>query len=95
LTYFKKKIGCAYDIGCAFQMTLHGTSLKQLVDLNQFLLMVGAFHSHAHNCSCQLWWHPTYIEGTGHTEGEGCEHVFSSSNELEVHIILAVFISIK
>ena len=23
-----------------------------------------------------------YIEGTGHTEGEGCEHVFSSSNEL-------------
>ena len=77
-----KKIGCAYDIGSVFETTLHGTSLKQLVDSNQFRLMVGAFDGHAHNRSCQLQWHPTYIEGTGHTEGEGCEHVFSSSNEL-------------
>ena len=44
--------------------------------------MVGAFHGHAHNRLCQLSWHPMYIEGTGHTEGEGCEHVFSASNEL-------------
>ncbi|KAG1769947.1 hypothetical protein EV702DRAFT_978318 [Suillus placidus] len=44
--------------------------------------MVGAFHGHAHNRKCQLDWHPMYIPGTGHTEGEGCEHVFSSSNEL-------------
>ncbi|KAG2065845.1 hypothetical protein BDR04DRAFT_1031786 [Suillus decipiens] len=44
--------------------------------------MVGAFHGHAHNQRCQLDWHPMYIEGTGHTEGEGCEHIFSSSNEL-------------
>ncbi|KAJ8584888.1 hypothetical protein M405DRAFT_853850 [Rhizopogon salebrosus TDB-379] len=34
--------------------------------------MVGAFHD----------WHPMYIKGTGHSEGEGCEHIFSSSNEL-------------
>ncbi|KAF8834720.1 hypothetical protein BDN67DRAFT_985127 [Paxillus ammoniavirescens] len=27
-------------------------------------------------------WHPMYIQGTGNTEGEGCEHIFSSSNEL-------------
>ncbi|KAG0695626.1 hypothetical protein DFH29DRAFT_813986, partial [Suillus ampliporus] len=27
-------------------------------------------------------WHPMYIPGIGHTEGEGCEHIFSSSNEL-------------
>ena len=44
--------------------------------------MVGAFHGHAHNRLCQLDWHPMYIEGTGNTEGEGCEHVFSVSNEL-------------
>ncbi|KAG2364997.1 hypothetical protein BDR07DRAFT_1449949 [Suillus spraguei] len=44
--------------------------------------MVGAFHGHAHNQCCQLDWHPMYIDGTGHTEGEGCEHVFASSNEL-------------
>ncbi|KAG1835965.1 hypothetical protein DFJ58DRAFT_719206 [Suillus subalutaceus] len=44
--------------------------------------MVGAFHGHAHNRRCQIDWHPMYIDGTGHTEGEGFEHVFSSSNEL-------------
>ncbi|KAG2127535.1 uncharacterized protein EDB93DRAFT_1243693 [Suillus bovinus] len=44
--------------------------------------MIGALHGHAHNCKCQLVWHPMYIPGTGHTEGEGCEHIFSSSNEL-------------
>lgn len=47
-----------------------------------FRLMVGAFHRHAHNRKCQLDWHPMYIPDTGHTEGEGCEHIFSSSNEL-------------
>ncbi|KAG1725907.1 hypothetical protein EDB19DRAFT_1897701 [Suillus lakei] len=44
--------------------------------------MVGAFHGHAHNRKCQLDWHPMFITGTGHTEGEGCEHILSSSNEL-------------
>ncbi|KAG2140768.1 hypothetical protein BD769DRAFT_1626225 [Suillus cothurnatus] len=44
--------------------------------------MVGAFHGHAHNRMCQLDWHPMYITGTGHSEGEGCEHVFSASNAL-------------
>ena len=44
--------------------------------------MVGSFHGHAHNCKCQLDWHPTYVRGVGLTEGEGCEHMFSMSNEL-------------
>ncbi|KAG2055400.1 hypothetical protein BDR06DRAFT_981976 [Suillus hirtellus] len=44
--------------------------------------MVGVFHGHAHNCKCQLVWHPMYILGTGHSEGEGCKHIFSASNEL-------------
>ena len=44
--------------------------------------MVGSFHGHAHNRACQLRWHPTYIQGTGHSEGEGCEQIFSSSNDL-------------
>ncbi|KAG1775917.1 hypothetical protein EV702DRAFT_972210 [Suillus placidus] len=44
--------------------------------------MVGAFHGHAHNRKCQLDWHPMYIPGTGHSKGEGCEHIFSASNAL-------------
>lgn len=45
-------------------------------------MMIGTFHGHAHNWQCQLDWHPKYISGTGHSEGEGCEHIFSASNEL-------------
>lgn len=73
---------CAYDIGCAFAKTLANSSLgPRAVSLN-LRMMVGAFHGHAHNRRCQLDWHPMYIDGTGHMEGEGCEHVFASSNEL-------------
>ncbi|KAH7917301.1 hypothetical protein BV22DRAFT_974985, partial [Leucogyrophana mollusca] len=62
--------------------TLSNSSLGPRAQLLNFLIMVGAFHGHAHNRKCQLDWHPTYIKGTGHTEGEGCEHIFSSSNDL-------------
>ncbi|KAG1792021.1 uncharacterized protein HD556DRAFT_1239880 [Suillus plorans] len=82
LTVYGKNGACAYDIGCAFSKTLTNSSLgPRALDLN-FRMMVGAFHGHAHNRKCQLVWHPTYILGTGHSEGEGCEHIFSASNEL-------------
>jgi hypothetical protein len=76
------RVGCAYDIGCAFSTTVESSSLSEKVKNALFQLMVGAFHGHAHNHICQLNWHPLFIKGMGHTEGEGCEHVFSSSNDL-------------
>ncbi|KAG1780643.1 hypothetical protein EV702DRAFT_1177860 [Suillus placidus] len=82
LTVYGKNSGCAYDIGCAFSKTLTNSSLGMRVHELDLHLMVGAFHRHAHNCKCQLDWHPMYIPRTRHTKGEGCEHVFSSSNEL-------------
>ena len=75
-------VGCAYDIGCAFSKTLADSRLGAIVWEKHFRMMVGAFHGHAHNRACQLLWHPLYITGSGLTEGEGCEHVFASSNEL-------------
>ncbi|KAH7903561.1 hypothetical protein BJ138DRAFT_1020425 [Hygrophoropsis aurantiaca] len=74
--------GCAYDIGCAFSKTLESSSLGSRAQQLNLCMMVGAFHGHAHNRKCQLCWHPMYISGTGHSEGEGCEHIFSSSNDL-------------
>ncbi|KAG2338067.1 hypothetical protein BDR05DRAFT_894214, partial [Suillus weaverae] len=71
-----------YDIGCAFSKTLSTSSLGPHAHALALRMMVGAFHGHAHNRKCQLDWHPMYISGTGHTEGEGCKHIFSSSNEL-------------
>ncbi|KAF9234796.1 hypothetical protein BU15DRAFT_20676, partial [Melanogaster broomeanus] len=73
---------CAYDIGCTFATTLQYSSLGPKATALNLKMMVGSFHGHAHNWKCQLNWHPLYIPGTGHTEGEGCEHIFSSSNNL-------------
>jgi hypothetical protein len=77
-----ERIGCAYDIGCAFNKTLSNSSLGPKALEKEFRLMVGAFHGYAHNRKCQLEWHPLYITGMGLTEGEGCEHIFSSSNDV-------------
>ncbi|KAG1727456.1 uncharacterized protein EDB91DRAFT_1239525 [Suillus paluster] len=73
---------CAYDIGCAFSKTLSTSSLGLCADALALCMMVCTFHGHAHNHKCQLDWHPMYISRTGHTEGEGCEHIFSPLNEL-------------
>ncbi|KAG1899504.1 uncharacterized protein F5891DRAFT_953753 [Suillus fuscotomentosus] len=82
LAIYGENSGCAYDIGCTFSKTLTNSSLGMRARELDLHLMVGVFHGHAHNCKCQLDWHPMYIPGTGHTEGEGCKHVFSSLNEL-------------
>ncbi|KAI6011388.1 hypothetical protein PISMIDRAFT_55938, partial [Pisolithus microcarpus 441] len=82
ISVYGKNGGCAYDIGCAFSTTLRNSSLGPQSEDLKLRMMVGAFHGHAHNRMCQLDWHPQYIQGTGHTEGEGCEHIFAASNEL-------------
>ena len=79
---YGKNGGIAYDIGCAMSQTLANSSLGPRVRELNLRLMVGLFHGHAHNWKCQLDWHPLYIQGMGHAEGEGCEHVFSASNDL-------------
>lgn len=39
-------------------------------------------HGYAHNRLCQTTYHPNYLEGAGLEDFEGCERVFSSSNDL-------------
>ncbi|KAG1720869.1 hypothetical protein EDB19DRAFT_1646821 [Suillus lakei] len=82
LGVYRPNRGCAYDIGCAFSKTLSSSSLASQANNLGFQMMVGAFHGHAHNRKCQLHWHPLYIPETGHSEGEGCDYIFSASNEL-------------
>ncbi|KAG1750862.1 hypothetical protein EDB19DRAFT_1893370 [Suillus lakei] len=82
MTVYGENGACTYDIGCAFSKTLSTSSLGPRAQSLALHMMVGAFHGHAHNRKCQLDWHLMFITGTGHTEGEGCEHIFSSSNEL-------------
>lgn len=67
-----------YDIGCAFKKTAakasFGSSLRA-----QFV--IPSMHGYAHNRACQLGHHPKYISGAGIEDFEGCERVFSASNE--------------
>ncbi|KAI9449024.1 hypothetical protein HD554DRAFT_2044479 [Boletus coccyginus] len=74
--------GCAYNIGCAFTKTAENSIIGSRIRNLNLRFMVGSFHGYAHNRLCQLQWYPMYIEGVGNTEGEGCEHIFSASNEL-------------
>jgi len=64
-----------------FKLIVHNSFLGPLVKELNLCMIVGSFYSHAHNHQCQLYWHFLYIVGMGHSEGEGCEHIFSSSND--------------
>jgi len=81
MTIYSWDMGVAYDIACTFNTIVRTSSLgPRALELNLHF-MVGSFHGHALNCLCQLAWHPLHISGTSYSEGEGCEHIFSSSND--------------
>lgn len=71
-----------YDIMCAFMKTLSRSSLGPKKVAFRLSGVVPSFHGHAHNRSCQLQWHPMYVEGVGIEDFEECERTFGKSNEL-------------
>ncbi|KAK1231535.1 hypothetical protein PQX77_005367 [Marasmius sp. AFHP31] len=83
LECYGEEMGLGYDIMCAFYKTLQRSSkLGAKVAALQLRGVVPAFHGHAHNRKCQLYWHPTYIPGLGIFDFEECERLFSLSNRL-------------
>ncbi|KIY52351.1 hypothetical protein FISHEDRAFT_35449 [Fistulina hepatica ATCC 64428] len=79
---YGKDIGLAYDIMCKFMKTLSRSSIASKVKDSGLIGVVPAFHGHAHSRSCQIWWHPRYVQGVGRADLEECERLFSKSNEL-------------
>ncbi|EPQ55524.1 hypothetical protein GLOTRDRAFT_75671 [Gloeophyllum trabeum ATCC 11539] len=79
---FGSRICIGYDIGCAFEGTVSRSSIADKACESLLRFVVGSFHGHAHNRGCQLRWHPLYVRGTGRSDFEGCERVFSASNAL-------------
>ncbi|KAF8153707.1 hypothetical protein K438DRAFT_1474734, partial [Mycena galopus ATCC 62051] len=77
---FGKDIGFGYDIGCGHAKTLKNSPLGPKAKEQNFRMLVGAFHGHAHNRRCQLKYLATYVEGMGIEDLEGCERFFSKSN---------------
>ncbi|KIY53646.1 hypothetical protein FISHEDRAFT_32890, partial [Fistulina hepatica ATCC 64428] len=79
---YGEDVGAGYDIMCEFMKTLRASSISDKVRDSRLVGIVPAFHGHAHSRSCQVWWHPLYIEGLGLIELEDCERFFAQSNEL-------------
>jgi hypothetical protein len=75
-------VGIGYDIWCAFVKILMKSSLGAKTIALGLQGVVPAFHGHAHNRSCQVHWHPMYMEGVGLEDFEECERTFYKSNEL-------------
>jgi hypothetical protein len=75
-------IGLDYNIMCAFIKTLSRSSLGAKIVAFCLQGVVLAFHGHAHNQACQVYWHPMYVEGVGLEDFEECECTFYKSNDL-------------
>ncbi|KAL5520197.1 hypothetical protein ACEPAG_9410 [Sanghuangporus baumii] len=72
-----------YDIGCGFSKTLQRSSLVGAKARDtKTMFCVNAFHGHAHCRTCQLEWHPLYVDGAGLEDFEACERVFAQSNRI-------------
>ncbi|KAJ7506451.1 hypothetical protein B0H11DRAFT_1647109, partial [Mycena galericulata] len=82
LDLYGSDIGVGYDIMCAFFKTLLRSSLGRKTVALRLRGIVPAFHGHAHNRTCQIGWHPMYVEGAGNEDFEECERTFSLSNNL-------------
>ena len=79
---FGSDIGLGYDIWCAFVKTLQRSCLGPKTVAFRLQGVVPAFHGHAHNRLCQVFWHPLFIDDVGIEDFEGCERCFNDSNEL-------------
>ncbi|KIY51406.1 hypothetical protein FISHEDRAFT_16436, partial [Fistulina hepatica ATCC 64428] len=79
---YGNNIGLGYDIMCAFMKTLSRSSIADKVRSSRLVGVVPAFHGHAHSRSCQVHWHPMYVDGTGLEDFEENERFFGGSNEL-------------
>ena len=72
-------ISAGYDVGCHFDITLSRTPLAQLACQSAFVSLVNLFHSHGHNRKCQVKRLPTYVDGMGLEDLEGCERLFAKT----------------
>ncbi|KAG2357099.1 hypothetical protein BDR07DRAFT_1231179, partial [Suillus spraguei] len=80
LDVFGENQAIGSDIGCSLSKTVAASSIRDKAFNRKLSLSVNAFHGHAHNCKCQLQYHPMYLRGFGLKDLETCERIFASSN---------------
>ncbi|KAF8240520.1 hypothetical protein L208DRAFT_1049899, partial [Tricholoma matsutake] len=89
LNQYSENIGLGYDIMCAFIKTLMRSSLGAKTAAFHLHGVVPAFHGHAHNCGCQVYCHPMYMEGVRLEDFKECECTVYKYNELALITHLA------
>ncbi|KIJ23226.1 hypothetical protein M422DRAFT_196198 [Sphaerobolus stellatus SS14] len=70
-------VGLLYDIACQIErsMIMHSILAEYYP---RILFAVSVFHAFGHQWPCQLLYHPRKTVGYGLSNGEGCEHFWSS-----------------
>ncbi|XP_076079987.1 uncharacterized protein LOC143050754 [Mytilus galloprovincialis] len=64
-----------YDIACMLHKHLKKNNCEEMLEKCTFAIPV--FHSFAHNMACQLSYGQRFVTGTGLTDGEGIERLWS------------------
>ncbi|EIW76028.1 hypothetical protein CONPUDRAFT_40272, partial [Coniophora puteana RWD-64-598 SS2] len=82
LDVHRNNVGLGQDTGCDFSKTVASNRLLSNKACAQNLMIcVKTFHRYAHNCLCQLNFHPLYIPGSGLSDLKQMEHMFLASND--------------
>ncbi|KAI6011933.1 hypothetical protein BKA83DRAFT_117630 [Pisolithus microcarpus] len=74
-------IGLLCDIGCQLEQSCRKWGFLKPF-LPQISFAISVFHAFGHQWPCQLVYHPWKQEGFGLSDGEGCEHFWSSIKAL-------------
>ncbi|KAF8964624.1 hypothetical protein BDZ97DRAFT_1904311 [Flammula alnicola] len=75
------RIGVLYDIGCQLHRSCEKFGfLDDIID--RLVFGISVFHAYGHQWPCQIIYHPRKCKGFGLTDGEGCEHFWSSIKSL-------------
>ncbi|KAH9808123.1 hypothetical protein DFH28DRAFT_1088139 [Melampsora americana] len=72
-----KKLGVLYDIGCNLTK-----SIKKERSEDRLIIGTGAWHSYAHERSCQILYNPRLNDDWGMSDGEGLERIWSAFTDL-------------
>ncbi|KAG2343426.1 hypothetical protein BDR05DRAFT_975977 [Suillus weaverae] len=80
LDIFSDNQAIGSDIGCSLSKTVAASSIQDKAMNCNLRLLVNVFHGHAHNCKCQVQYHPMYLQGFGPEDLKTCEHMFASLN---------------
>ncbi|EJU03916.1 hypothetical protein DACRYDRAFT_49530, partial [Dacryopinax primogenitus] len=78
-------ISLGYNIGCKHSKTMARSSLGARAESLRVQFFVGAFHGYAHNCRCQLGFHPQFLATTGLKDFETNKQISLKQN-LTIHL---------